>query len=216
MKRFTKVIFMACALAFITVPQNIFAQSASGSANSEESDNDGDEYTDEGDFYEEEEERLTQNGAGDQYLEVKLMPLFPLNFDDQLYTGGALTIGYHRFLTQYLAVGGNAMFSYNSTIGSNILTMIPLTANVTFQPYIGKFEFPMTFHIGAVLENYVQYKYFPGLILKFDAGCYYRINESWSAGVEGSLMWLPQWTGDSSKNGSYMGLAIMAGARYHF
>ena len=43
-----------------------------------------------------------------------------------------------------------------------------------------------------------------------------RLNENWSAGGQISVMWLPQWTGDKSKDGSYTALAVMAGARYHF
>ena len=212
MKRTPVAVLLAFGLFFTAVPQNIYSQTA---APVEKFDDEGDDY-DGGDFYEEEEKRLTQNGAGDQYLDIGLMPIFPLNFGNQLYVGGGLTVGYHRFLTQYIAVGGNLMFSYNSTIGSNVLTMIPIMVGVTFQPYVGHFEFPITFNIGAAVENYVQYSYFPGLIIKGDAGCFYRINENWSAGGQISVMWLPQWTGDKSKDGSYSALAVMIAARYHF
>ena len=174
MKKFSKVIF-AAFFAFFTIASNIHAQSFQ-SADISAMDSE-DEYTD-GDYYEDEEIRLTQNGAGDQFIALKLMPLIPLNFDKQLSVGGALSLGYHRFLTQFIAVGADVMFAYNTTIGSNLFTVIPLTVGITFQPYIWRFEFPITLNVGAALENYLQYNYFPGLILKGEAGCFYRMNEN--------------------------------------
>ncbi|MDY4210998.1 MAG: hypothetical protein SOX64_06225 [Treponema sp.] len=212
MKKFSKVIF-AAFFAFFTIASNIHAQSFQ-SADISAMDSE-DEYTD-GDYYEDEEIRLTQNGAGDQFIALKLMPLIPLNFDKQLSVGGALSLGYHRFLTQFIAVGADVMFAYNTTIGSNLFTVIPLTVGITFQPYIWRFEFPITLNVGAVLENYLQYNYFPGLILKGEAGCFYRMNENWSFGLECQLMYLPQWYSDSSKNDYYLGITATVGARYHF
>ena len=212
MKKFSKVIF-AAFFAFFTIASNIHAQSFQ-SADISAMDSE-DEYTD-GDYYEDEEIRLTQNGAGDQFIALKLMPLIPLNFDKQLTVGGALSLGYHRFLTQFIAVGADVMFAYNTTIGSNLFTVIPLTVGITFQPYIWRFEFPITLNVGAALENYLQYNYFPGLILKGEAGCFYRMNENWSFGLECQLMYLPQWYSDSSKNDYYLGITATVGARYHF
>lgn len=212
MKKFSKVLF-AAFFAFFTIVPNIHAQSLQ-SADISTMDS-GDDYTD-GDYYEDEEIRLTQNGAGDQFIALKLMPLIPLNFDKQLSVGGALSLGYHRFLTQFIAVGADVMFAYNTTIGSNLFTVIPLTAGITFQPYVWRFEFPITLNVGAALENYLQYNYFPGLILKGEAGCFYRMNENWSFGLECQLMYLPQWYSDSSKNDYYLGITATVGARYHF
>lgn len=211
MKSSAKVLILSAILAFVCIPQSIFAQ---------ESDEYNDDYVsenDEGDYYDTEEDiRLTQNGAGDQFISIKLMPLFPLNFGEQLYIGGALSLGYHRFLNEFFAVGADVMFGYNTTIGSNIFTIIPFSVGITYQPYIKKFEFPITLSIGAVIENYVQYNYFPGLMLKAEAGVYYRINENWSAGIESQFIWLPQWYADSSKNDQYIGVTATLAARYHF
>ena len=196
MKKFSKVIF-AAFFVFFTIASNIHAQSFQ-SADISAMDSE-DEYT-----------------AGDQFIALKLMPLIPLNFDKQLSVGGALSLGYHRFLTQFIAVGADVMFAYNTTIGSNLFTVIPLTVGITFQPYIWRFEFPITLNVGAALENYLQYNYFPGLILKGEAGCFYRMNENWSFGLECQLMYLPQWYSDSSKNDYYLGITATVGARYHF
>lgn len=205
MKKVSKVLLAAILTAFIAVPQNIFAQQA----------DDEDDY--DGDFYEEVEERLTPNGAGDQYIALKLLPLFPLNFDGQLYIGGGLSLGYHRFLNQYLSVGADVMFGYNTTIGSNIFTIIPITIGVTFQPYVGRFEFPITVDVGFAVENYLQFNYFPGFVLKGSAGAYYRMNETWSFGLEGQFIWLPQWYQKAGYNfDQYLGISANIGARYHF
>ncbi len=203
MKKFFKVFLVSMILPYIALSQNAFAQES-----------DSDEYIDE---YYEDESSKTQNGKGDQFIAIRLMPLIPLNFDGQLYVGGGISIGFHKFLTQYIAVGGDVMFGYNTTIGSNLLTLIPFTIGVTFQPYINKFEFPITLNVGAVIESYLQYNYFPGLILKGNAGCFYRMNENWSFGLEGHFLYLPQWFfKDSSKNDKYLSLAFSLGARYHF
>ena len=92
-----------------------------------------------------------------------------------------------------------------------------MTACVTFLPTIKKFEFPITVNAGVAVENYLSNTYFPGLVLRAGAGAYYRINESWSAGIEGFFTYMPQWYfKDSSKN-DYLNMAsVSAGMKYHF
>ena len=214
MKRFSKVTVLAFGMLFAAVPQHIFAQS---STKVTESEDDSEEYEGEGDFYEEEETRLTQNGAGDQFIQLSAMPIFPFGFGDQLYVGGGLGLGYHRFITEHIAVGIDAMFGYNPTIGSNMFTFIPFSIGITYQPYIGHFEFPITLNVGAAVETYLQYNYFPGLFMKGDIGCFYRINENWSAGLQGSFIWLPQWIAkDPEKSKHYCAATAAVCARYHF
>ncbi|MBQ0003038.1 MAG: hypothetical protein KBT21_05830 [Treponema sp.] len=217
MKRFSKAVILAMGMLFAAVPQNIFAQSETEISESEQNQDDSGDYEGDGDYYEEEDQKLTQNGPGDQFIKLKVMPVFPLGFDEQLFIGGGLSLGYHRFLSQFFAVGAEIMFAYNPTIGNNMFTIIPFTLGVTFQPYIGRFEFPISVNIGGAVETYLQYTYFPGLIVKGDAGCYFRINENWSAGLECNVLWLPQWISkDPAKNDNYLGITAAACARYHF
>ncbi len=158
-----------------------------------------------------------QNAPGDQYINIRVMPDFPLNFDDKLKVGGQITVGYNRFLTTWLAVGGEVAFGYNPTIGSNMLTRIPLMVGVTFLPTIKKFEFPITLNVGMTVENYLSNTFFPGLIVRTGAGCYYRINESWSAGLEAFFSYLPQWYFSQPEKNDYLNLmSISAGVKYHF
>ncbi len=157
------------------------------------------------------------NGAGDQMINISLMGEFPLNFGDKLYTGGAAEIGYYRFLSSWFAFGSTIMFGYNPTIGSNIFTYIPVTLDFIFQPTLWKLEFPITLGVGGAYESYLGYNYFPGLILRPKVGIYYRVNDSWSAGIQCSYIYMPQWYINNSKyNDAGHFITAQIGARYHF
>ncbi len=168
----------------------------------------GDEY-DDGFVYE-------QNGAGDQYLRIDILAQFPLNFDGQLYPGMAASIGYYRFITGNLALGGDVHLSYNLSIGKKSLISVPITVGILYQPYIGKFEFPMSVGIGISATTIQNMTYFPSFAAKANVGAYYRFMESWSAGIFGTAFWIPQWFKDSEKNDNGFFAAVGLGARYHF
>lgn len=164
------------------------------------------------------------NEPGDQFINIGLMVTFPLNFggdfplyrEGQLSTGGAGTIGYHRFLTSWFAVGLDVSFGYNPTIGENMFTYVPFIFCFTVQPTIKKFEFPITMGIGAAVESYLNRTYFPGLTLKPEAGIFYRVTPSWSFGIKGNFMYLPQWYEDSENNDHGNFSSVVIAARYHF
>ena len=164
------------------------------------------------------------NEPGDQFINIGLMVTFPLNFggdfplyrEGQLSTGGAGTIGYHRFLTSWFAVGLDVSFGYNPTIGENMFTYVPFVFCFTVQPTIKKFEFPITMGIGAAVESYLNRTYFPGLTLKPEAGIFYRVTPSWSFGIKGNFMYLPPWYEDSENNDHGNFSSVVIAARYHF
>ena len=193
MKRFISILFMIslCATA-------VFAQ------DSEQS-----EKTEDGYVYE-------QNGAGDKSLKISLLATFPLNFNGQLYVGGAAKIGYYQFLSKTLAVGGEAIVSYNVSVGEKPLITVPITFGGMFQPYYRQFEFPITFGIGFSSMSCQGMSYFPAFTMKAGAGAFYRITESWSAGITGSAMWIPQWYSDPSLNDNGFFATASISARYHF
>ncbi len=155
------------------------------------------------------------NGHGDQFLRLGIMFNIPLNFDDKLYLGGAAQLGYYRFLNSWLALGGELMASYNPTLGSNILTCVPITFGVMFQPYIWHFEFPIILSAGMALETSNNKKQFPAFIAKAQANVYYRFNESFSLGLGCDFVYMPEWT----KQGEYdygLFLTPSISVRYHF
>lgn len=168
--------------------------------------------------------KFTYNEPGDQFIKIDLMATAPLNFggsfplyrDGKLSLGGAGSLGYHRFITGWFAMGLNVKFGYNPTIGENIFTYIPIMLDFTFQPAIGRFEFPLTLAVGGAMENYLSQTYFPGLVLEPQFGVYYRVNPSWSFGLETNFMYMPQWYSDSEKNDYGIFASLGISARYHF
>jgi len=170
---------------------------------------DDDEEYDDGYVYE-------LNGAGDQLLNINLAANFPLNFDGQIYPGISASIGYYKFLSSNLAVGGEALIGYNLTIGKKSLITAPVTFGVIYQPYFGKFEFPLSASIGFATSSCQGLTYFPSLAAKTSAGAFYRFLESWSFGVTGQAYWIPQWVSDSSQNDNGFFASVGLTARYHF
>lgn len=146
---------------------------------------DDDEEYDDGYVYE-------QNGVGDQFLKVDLGANFPLNFGQQLKVGGMVSIGYYKFLSQYIALGGDVIVAYNLSIGNKPLFAVPFTFGVMYQPYVGKFEFPLMVNIGFATMSCQSMTYFPALSAKFTGGAFYRYSESWSFGITTTTYWIPQ------------------------
>jgi len=169
---------------------------------------------------------IQMNEPGDQFIRLSIMMSCPLNFGGsfpmyrkgQMNTGGSGAIGYHRFLTSWFAMGVDIAFGYNPTLGNNIFTYVPLIINMTVQPTLGKFEFPITAGVGAAMENYLSRTYFPGFTFKGEAGVFYRVSPSWSFGLESDFMYMPQWySGEKKKYNDYANfLSFGLAARYHF
>lgn len=175
---------------------------------------DGDEY-DDGYVYE-------ANGAGDQFLKFGLGGQAPLNFggsvrkgNGSLYWGGDIELGYYRFFNSWFGVGGEITLAYNLSVGNKILVMLPITGGILLQPSIGKFEFPCFFNVGLAYETWQNMNYFPSFTAKASVGAFYRINESFSVGVSGNGLWIPQWFKDSSKNRNGLFADINVTVRYH-
>ncbi len=196
---------------FISILSAILLLSAAVFA--EESFEDDEEY-DDGFVYE-------QNGAGDQFLKVDLAVNFPLNFGKQMKIGGLAAVGYYRFLNQYFALGGDVLIAYNLSIGNKPLFSVPVSFGAMYQPYVGKFEFPLMLNIGFATMSCQNLTYFPAFTAKFTGGAYYRFSESWSAGLSSTTYWVPQWflfndekRGKASDNGLFTSIGLSV--RYHF
>ena len=156
------------------------------------------------------------NGAGDKFLKISVGALFPLNFEHQLKTGGEISIGFYQFISKYLAIGGEFTPTYNQTIGEKILVMFPVTFGVMFQPYIGRFEFPLLAEIGVANETWQNMELFPTFVSRLSAGAFFRITDSISLGFATDFMWFPQWFKDTSKNFNGLFESATISLRYHF
>ena len=155
-----------------------------------------DEYEDE-DTYDE-VYVYDSNGAGDRFLKISVGALFPLNFKQQLNVGGEFTP------------------TYSQTIGDKVLVMFPITFGIMYQPYIGKFEFPMFAEIGIANQTWQNMEIFPTFVSRLSAGAYYRITDSVSIGVSTDFLWIPQWFKDTSKNFNGLFETAAINLRYHF
>ena len=178
------------------------------------------------DYYDEDEEYddgyvYEQNGAGDQFLTIDIGANFPLNFGTQLYVGGLVSIGYYKFLNQSFALGGDELIGYNLSIGKKPLFSVPVTFGVMYQPYVGKFEFPLMLNIGIATISCQSMTYFPAFTAKFTGGAYYRFTESWSFGLTSTTYWVPQFFlmdrntwGHKADHGVFTSASLSV--RYHF
>lgn len=220
MKRFA--IFLAvCFLGLATVaaqtslPKTQFTQA--------DGNDDGDEY-EEGEIYFD----LGMNLPGDQFIKIALGINLPLNFpdlpsvfhgDSKLKIGGIGTLGYHYFLSEKVALGVDLGFGFNISIGSHSFNTVPIVFTATYEPNLGKFSFPLTMGLGVAWESYNSKNYFPGLVLRPQVGCHYRLMESWTIGLETSYLFLPQFNAihDSSAEnrfGNFWSIDVVA--RYMF
>ena len=211
--------FFALFCAFFLISAFAFADDYEINTNDDIDQENPDEYTGEIPA-----ESSNLNEPGDQFIKISLMVTFPLNFGGnfplyrtgQLATGGAGSLGYHRFITSWLAVGADVYFGYHPTLGENIFTYVPMVIDTTFQPVFKRFEFPVTLGVGFAMENYLSRTYFPGLVLRGSAGGYFRATPSWSFGIEGDFLLLPQWFKDSKYNDHGRFGSFVVSARYHF
>ena len=184
----------------------------------------------EDDYEEETGYVFTLNQSGDQNIRISLAVVLPLNFSDsfwdlfksgahQMSIGGTGTLGYHYFITSRLSVGADVGFGSAVTIGSNIFNYVPVVATVTYQPCIGKFEIPLTLGVGFAWETYANKNYFPGLVVKPEAGLHYRLTPSWSLGGDLSYVFMPQFMSlyqEGAENflGQFLNISLVA--RYYF
>ncbi len=165
------------------------------------------------DIYEDDFEYL-QNGPGDQFLKIELGAIFPLNFDGKLWPGVQATIGYYRFLNEWLALGGEISVSSEFSIGNKALFMVPITFGAMFQPTVKKFEFPIFLTMGIADHTWANATYFPAFTIKAEAGAFYRFTEAWSFGLTTFVMWSVEKTRGDYTHGWFETASLAA--RYHF
>ncbi len=162
---------------------------------------------------------------GDKYIRLSLGPNFPLTFgnvftaDRYMSVGGSGSIGIHSYITDHISVGADALFTYNSTIGSNVLNSVPVIANITYQTNWKNFEFPLTLGLGIAWEHYANLTYWPGLVAQAQSGIHYRLAPDWSLGGDITYFFMPQFnefwkTGEKNNYAQFMNVHITA--RYYF
>lgn len=195
---------------------------------------DEDESSDD-DYYDEDQKKHEDNSqvsyiynttrAGDQMLKIGLGLTIPMNFGNpmpmksgKMKLGGLGSIGYHVFLKDWLSVGADLGFGFNSTIASNLFNYVPLIATATFQPSFRNFEFPISVGVGFAWETYNTKSYWPGLVFRAEAGVRYKITQNWGVGGNVSYILMPQfgelWNTGKNEVGKFT--MISAVANYYF
>ncbi len=160
---------------------------------------------------------------GDQYIRVGVgieVPLFNIGpggieTDTNMFLGGTGLIGYSRFLTSRISLGGELAFAFNSTLGQNMYLSLPLTLKGTYEFVMRDFRFPLSVSVGGVLHSY-RSRHFYGPILKPEVGAYYQYSPEWSFGLVTAWNVLPQWYDNSSDNRVGNMLDVTMNLRYHF
>ncbi len=194
-----------------------------------------DEYDDNDDYYDEDQSKHEKNDevtyvynttqAGDQMIKIGVGLTIPQGFGNPLpgkkgtmKLGGIASLGYHYFMTDWFAVGVDVGFGFNSTISDRMFNWVPIIATATVQPSIKNIEFPISVGVGLAWETYSSKTYWPGLVLKAEAGIHYKINRGWSVGADVSYTVLPQlgelWKNGGNEYGKFV--TVSACVHYYF
>lgn len=154
------------------------------------------------------------NQQGDQFVRLNLALEAPVS-PSQLRFGGTGTLSYGMFLTDNFNLSAKISFAYTTTIGSNIFYFIPFSLSAQYQFLVKNFEIPLSLDVGGAIESYIDRLYF-GLVVKPEAGLFYRVSPDWSFGVYAGMFILPQWYSDKQYNKTGIISDIGLSVRYHF
>jgi hypothetical protein len=164
---------------------------------------------------------------GDQVFGISIGVIFPTVFYrkgkvDHNFNpvGGAGSLSYNYFLGTNLFVGAEIGIKFNYTLAKNVIFFIPVGIRAGWQFLVRRFEFPLTFTMGAAPQRYLSDGYI-GFFMKGAAGAYYRFNPNWSFGLNADWNWYPQWpktdgNRDKDKDTYANIIGATLSARYHF
>lgn len=124
------------------------------------------------------------------------IPLFTFGGDSSstspnMYTGGSFTFGYQYFVLPRFSIGGALSGSYNLSVGSRNLFMLPLTFKAAYWWSVLPFEFTANAEVGGYLMRF-DGNGMLGPIAKAGGGAYYRVSTGWSLGLEVNYWFVPE------------------------
>lgn len=161
--------------------------------------------------------------AGDKTFVISLGSTIPAFFldasggflENNVYLGGTGFLGYNYYLSSSFAVGAEFGAMFASTIGANMLYIIPFGAKLTYQFVASPFEFPLSLTLGFAAQRHLSSSYF-GFFAKPEASFFWRFNQDWSFGVNAAAWFLPQWGTDTGEDSYGFFQELTLAARYHF
>lgn len=210
---------LALCLVFFSAGSGLFAQeSAERDTWSEQEDQDDQEEADPWDYQ-------TQVGsvAGDKIFNIDIGLMLGLGFINghgqsiplNLGIGGAGMLSYDYMLSKHFSLGAEVSGSFNSTLGANILYLVPFGLRAGLHFDVGRFSIPSYIMLGASNHFELGYTYF-GFAMKLQSGVFWRFNDEWSFGLNASWLLLPEIhsTPEETVWGNF--LMTTLAVRYHF
>jgi hypothetical protein len=137
--------------------------------------------------------------VGSQLISIAVAgqtPLFTFGGDAStttanMYLGGSFTFGYQYFVARSLSIGGALSGSYNLSIGSLDLFILPLTFKTAYWWSLLPFEFSVSAEVGGYMMRF-DGNGMLGPIAKAGGGAYYRVSSGWSLGFEANYWFVPE------------------------
>lgn len=156
-------------------------------------------------------------------LFVPLFILFPdqdtvyVPFGDQLSLGGTGSLEWAAFLNNRWSLGVGLAGSFAFTPQENTHSLIPITANLTYNFLYKSFEVPIIFGAGVVVNQVDNQVYF-GSIAKLGTGFFWNMNAEWAFGLRTQYWIVPEvYFGSQSEKTAYGNfLDIGLSAKFHF
>ncbi len=156
-------------------------------------------------------------------LLVPLFILFPnqdtvyVPFGDQLSLGGSGSLEWATFLNSRWSLGVGLAGSFAFTPQKNTHSLIPITANLTYNFIFNAFEVPLIVGAGVVVNQVDSQVYF-GSIAKLGAGFFWNMNAEWAFGLRTQYWIVPEIYFDSNSDKTAYGnfLDIGLSAKFHF
>ncbi|MCL2070573.1 MAG: hypothetical protein FWH19_06280 [Treponema sp.] len=157
---------------------------------------------------------------GDRTFNISLGLVMPTVFggiDDNrhgLSMGGTGSLAFNYFLGPNIFLGGEFGGMFAGTRRGNMLYIVPFGLKAGYQFINGRFEFPVSFLVGAAPQRYIEHGYF-GLFIKPGASVFWRYNPDWSFGLNTNWWLVPQWPANGNNAfGNFLELSLSA--RFHF
>ncbi len=176
-----------------------------------------------------EEQFLEPYSRGSQTFSINaglLLPLFIIfpnqddtivAFGDQLSMGGTGSLEWAAFLNSRWSLGVGLAGSFSFTPQRNTHSLIPITANLTYNFLFNSFEVPVIFGAGFAVNRVDNQVYF-GSIAKLGTGIFYNLNAEWGLGLRTQYWIVPEIYSADKPGETAFGnfLDIGFSAKFHF
>ncbi len=176
-----------------------------------------------------EENFLEPYSRGSQTFSINLGLLVPLfiifpnqdtvivSFKDQLSLGGTGSLEWATYLNSRWSIGVGLAGTFAGTPQENTHSLIPITANLTYNFLFNSFEVPLIMGAGLAVNQVDTQVYF-GLIAKLGAGFFWNMNAEWAFGLRTQYWIVPEiYFGEQADKTAYGNfLDIGLSAKFHF